>query len=405
MRFRNKIAALGLVTLTLAACGGGGGDSGSVDPGAGIQPPVTVPGISTQAVFTNLSFTQSVALLQAPDDSTRWFVVEKRGSVRVFNNDQNTSSSSVFFDISDTVDATGEGGLLGFAFDPDYPIVPEVYVSYTRSGSPLVSYVSRFTSVDGGLTVNAMTEEPILTVLQDAANHNGGDIAFGPDDYLYVAFGDGGGSGDPNENAQNTSNLKGTIIRLDIDGAAPFEVPEGNPFAANDVCTQGVGAAPCPEIFAWGLRNPWRFNFDDVSGKLWAGDVGQGDWEEIDLITVGGNYGWNDREGPSCFDPPDGCATGFEEPITSYDHTEGDRSVTGGFVYRGSAIADLVGWYVFGDFISGRLFGIPENSQNGVEPEVFLETSLQISSFGQDTEGELYVLGFGGSIHQIIGEP
>jgi glucose/arabinose dehydrogenase len=154
------------------------------------------------------------------------------------------------------------------------------------------------------------------------------------------------------------------------------------------------------------LRNPWRFSFDETTGKLWAGDVGQGSWEEIDVIVAGANYGWNDREGPDCFDPASGCATGFVDPITSYDHSNGDRSVTGGFVYRGSAIADLVGWYLFGDFGSGRLFGVRENSAAGVAPMTFSDTGLQIVSFGQDTDGELYLLNYGGgTIHQIIDAP
>ena len=161
---------------------------------------------------------------------------------------------------------------------------------------------------------------------------------------------------------------------------------------------------PCPEIYAWGLRNPWRFSFDTVTAKLWAGDVGQEDWEEIDVIESGGNYGWNVREGAHCFSPVSGCANSFVEPISEYDHSLG-RSVTGGFVYRGTALPDLVGWYVFGDFGSGRLFGIPEDSAAVTVPEVFEETGLQIVSFGQAADGELYVLHFGGTIHQIVDAP
>ena len=196
----------------------------------------------------------------------------------------------------------------------------------------------------------------------------------------------------------------GAIVRLDVEGGSPYGIPAGNAFESNPVCTGGSSTLPCPEIYAWGLRNPWRISFDTLTSKLWAGDVGQGEWEEIDVIESGGNYGWNVREGAHCFNPANGCADTFIEPVSEYDHGLG-RSVTGGFVYRGSAIASLAGWYVFGDFGSGRLFGIPENSDVGVMPEVFQETGLQIVSFGQGDDGELYLLHFGGTIHQIVDAP
>ena len=396
------ILSLALSTALIAACGGGGG--GSV-PVVVVPPPVTTPTLSTQAVFTNLSFNQPVSLLQAPGDSSRWFVVEKNGFVRTFANDPNASSASIFLDISAMVNASGEGGLLGLAFHPLFPVVPEVFVSYTRTGAPLESHVSRFLSSDGGLSLDAASEEIILTVDQPNTNHNGGNIAFGPDNFLYIGFGDGGGSGDPGGNGQNTNTLLGTIVRIDVTGGSPYGIPAGNPFESNAVCGGATGFAPCPEIFAWGLRNPWRFNFDSTTSKLWVGDVGQGEWEEIDVIVAGGNYGWNVREGAHCFNPPNGCDNTFIEPISEYDHGLG-RSVTGGFVYRGSAIANLVGWYVFGDFITGRLFGIPEDSTSGVVAEVLAESGLQIVSFAEDSSGELYLLHFaGGTIHQLVDAP
>jgi glucose/arabinose dehydrogenase len=392
---------LALNAALLLGCGGGGGSDENV---VIIDPPPDLPSVTTMPAFTNLSFSQPVALLQAPGDSTRWFVVEKGGEVRVFANDPNTLSDSIYLDISGVINTSGEGGLLGMAFDPDYPIVPEVYLSFTRSGSPLDSYVSRFTSTDSGLTLNPTTEEVILTVNQPADNHNGGDLVFGPDGYLYVAFGDGGGGGDPGGNGQNTNTLMGAIVRLDVKGGSPYGIPPGNEFETRPVCEGGTGTQPCPELFAWGLRNPWRFSFDTVTSKLWAGDVGQSDWEEIDVIESGGNYGWNIREGAHCFNPVSGCATTFIEPITEYDHGLG-RSVTGGRVYRGTVIADLVGWYIFGDFGSGRLFGVREDSTAGTPPEIFDETGLQIVSFGQATDGELYVLNFVGTIHKIVDAP
>ncbi len=388
--------------LAVSCGGGGGGDTGVV-----IEPPpaATTPTITTQAAFPNLAFSQPVALMQAPSDPGRWFVLEKSGLVHVFANDQNTTSPSVFLDIRALVNASGEGGLLGMAFDPNFPVKPDVYVSYTRTGAPLVSYVSRFSSTDNGQTLVAASEVPILTVDQPATNHNGGDIAFGADGFLYVGFGDGGGSGDPAGNAQNTNTLMGAIVRLDINGGSPYGIPAGNPFEANMLCTGGAGTEPCPEIYAWGLRNPWRFSFDSTSSKLWAADVGQGNWEEVDVINAGSNYGWNTREGAHCFSPASGCANSFVEPITEYDHSLG-QSITGGYVYRGSVIANLAGWYVFGDFSSGRLFGVPEASTTGTVATIFDDTGLQIVSFGRATDGEIYLLDFrSGGISKIVDAP
>jgi glucose/arabinose dehydrogenase len=402
-----------IAAVCLAACGGsGGGDSlGSGgdpgdDPGGGSSPPPgdTTPQIAVSDAFPSLSFSQPTALKQAPGDVSRWFVAEKSGVIRVFANNLGSSSSSVFLDISAVTASTGEGGLLGFAFHPDFPATPEVYVSYTRAG--LVSYLSRFTTDLSGQALDPATEEVVLTVLQPASNHNGGDVHFGPDGLLYIGFGDGGGAGDPDGNGQDDTNLHGTIVRIDVDVAGDYDIPPSNPNAANPRCdSQGYGSAPCPEIFAWGLRNPWRFSFDAVTGKLWAGDVGQNNWEEIDVIELGDNYGWNVREGAHCYSPPSGCATTFRDPITEYDHSVGS-SVTGGYVYRGTAIADLVGWYVFGDFGSGRIFAIPENSADGVVPDELLDTTHGIVTFATGEDGELYFADFFvGTIHRIEPAP
>jgi glucose/arabinose dehydrogenase len=388
--------------IVLAACGGSGGnDGGFVAP----PPAPTTPQISTVPTYTALpAFNNPISMKRAPGDTSRWFVAEKSGVIRVFADNVASSSTSVFLDISASVSAAGEGGLLGFAFHPDFPTTPEVYVSYTR-GAPFRSFVSRFFSTDNGLTANPLTEEELIINPQPATNHNGGDIAFGPDGMLYIGFGDGGGSGDPNENGQNTMNLHGAIVRIDVGGVAPYEIPAGNPFETNAPCVQGVGAAGCPEIFAWGFRNPWRFSFDTVTGRLWAGDVGQNAWEEIDLVEVGENYGWNDREGAHCFDPPSGCAATFREPHAEYDHSLGS-SVSGGYVYRGSDVPDLVGWYVFGDFISGRIFAFEQASAAGVVPEELLDTGFSIVSFAEDISGELYLLDYGvGTIHKLQNAP
>ena len=326
--------------------------------------------------------------------------------MRVFDNSQATNAASVFLDISARVNNNfSESGLLGMAFHPGFPSTPEVYLAYTAGGGPLVSRLSRFSLDNTGLALDPASEEVLLRITQPQSNHNGGDLAFGPSGLLYAGFGDGGGGGDPGENAQNTTNLLGTVIRIDVDGNSPYEIPTDNPFFGGNLCVQGTGVSSCPEIFAWGLRNPWRVSFDSVTGGLWVGDVGQGDWEEIDRIVRGGNYGWNDREGAHCFDPPSGCATGFEEPIAEYDHTVG-RSVTGGYVYRGTTIVDLFGWYVFGDFVSGAILAIQADSQPTVVPEAVGDAGFNIPTFAVATDGEIYLTDYGaGTIYRIVAAP
>lgn len=392
--------------LLLAACGGSSGGSAAPNQPPTPPPPPQVPAVSLQQQFTQLSFSQPVALKQAPGANSRWYVAEQSGVIRVFDNNQNASAAPIALDISARVDSSfSESGLLGMAFHPSFPGIPEIFVSYTRTGSPLVSHVSRFLTVNGGVTFVPGSEEIILTVIQDNSNHNGGDIAFGPDGFLYMSFGDGGGGGDPNDNAQNLNNMLGTIARVDVDGGTPYAIPALNPFFGNALCVQGSGAASCPETFAWGLRNPWRISFDSATGDLWAGDVGQGAWEEVDRIVNNGNYGWDDREGAHCFEPASGCATGSTDPITEYDRALG-ASITGGYVYRGTAVPDLVGQYVFGDFISGRLFSVPADSQTFVAASELLDSALQFSAFAEDTDGEMYVLHYsGGTIHQIVASP
>lgn len=406
MRKVRRWAGCLFLLVAVSGIGSCGGGDGTIGPPPAL-PPTTpaAPQVATAQVFTALPpFASPTSMKQAPGDSSRWFVAEQAGVIRVFANNASSSSSSVFFDISASVASVGEGGLLGFAFHPDFPATPEVFVSYTRGG-PFSSFVSRFYSTDDGQTLSPLVEDVLIINPQPETNHNGGDIAFGPDGLLYVGFGDGGGSGDPYENGQNTMNLHSAIVRIDVDGNSPYEIPPGNPFSTNAVCTLGVGAAACPEIFAWGFRNPWRISFDSVTGRLWTGDVGQDAWEEIDLVEVGENYGWNDREGAHCFDPATGCADTFREPHSEYSHALGS-SVTGGFVYRGSDVPDLVGWYVFGDFVSGRVFAFEEDSMAGVTPEELLDTSFSIVSFAEGIDGELYILDYGvGTIHKFESAP
>lgn len=351
-----------------------------------------------------------VALVQAPGDSSRWFVVEQQGIVRVFPNMANVTDNdaSVFIDISARVQSGGERGLLGLAFHPDFGNGNfEVFLSYTRNNGGTESVISRFRSIDNGQTLDPTMEDIILTIPQDFGNHNGGQIEFGPDGFLYAGWGDGGDRDDPNNRGQDTTNLLGTFTRIDVDSAIPYAIPAGNPFEANAAtpCTQGFGGADCPEIFAYGMRNPWRWSFDRNTGDLWAGDVGQDAWEEIDRIEIGNNYGWKIREGANCRPPTTGCSTsGLTDPITEYGRSLG-QSVTGGYVYRGTAIPELQGSYVYGDFGSGRIWAIPATSQPGVIGEELLITVFGISAFGEDNDGELYVIDYGGSVHQIVDAP
>ncbi|MDJ0907868.1 MAG: PQQ-dependent sugar dehydrogenase [Woeseiaceae bacterium] len=400
------------VLLSLMGCGGGGGSAAPppVSPPPP-PPPASAPTIDLQAAYVNLSFVRPVAMTQAPGDSTRWFVVEQTGRIDVFANDPNTLSEALFLDITDRVDASDqEAGLLGLAFHPQFPATPEVFVSYTATGPgggvPYISRISRFLSLDGGLTLQAASEEILLTIDQDNVNHNGGDLKFGPDGFLYASFGDGGGGGDPNNNAQQSANLLGTIVRIDVDTGSPYAIPPSNVFAANagSPCLTGVGGGACPEIFVWGLRNPWRFSFDSANGDLWIGDVGQNSWEEVNRAQGGENFGWRVREGAHCFNPASGCSTAFTDPVTEYDHSVG-ASITGGFVYRGSAVPDLVGWYVFGDFVSGRIFAIPADTPSFVAPTELLDTTIPIATFAQDSDGELFVVSYGGTISRIVDVP
>ncbi|MEX0779976.1 MAG: PQQ-dependent sugar dehydrogenase [Balneolales bacterium] len=348
--------------------------------------------------FPELTFTRPVDF-QQPGASDLLFVVEQRGVISVFQNDEAASDSQVFLDISDQVDDSGnEEGLLGLAFHPDYQSNGYFYVNYTAT-NPDRTVISRFqVSPDNPEQADQTSEQEVLSFAQPYSNHNGGQVSFGPDSYLYIAVGDGGSGGDPEENGQDRTTLLGTILRIDVDNQQSgqnYAIPSDNPFVGND---EGYRE----EIYAWGLRNPWRFSFDVANDRLWTGDVGQNQYEEIDIIEKGRNYGWNIMEGFHCFEPSEGCdQSGLEMPIWEYDRSEGDISVTGGFVYRGLTLTDLTGQYIFADYASGRIWALDySDMDNPVNTEI-LQADFAIPSFGVDQDNELYICGFDGKIYKL----
>jgi glucose/arabinose dehydrogenase len=291
-----------------------------------------------------------------------------------------------------------EEGLLGLAFHPQFAINRFFYLDYTTA-NPRRTVIARFpvtaNNPDQG---DKGSEQVLLEVSQPYENHNGGQLAFGPDGYLYIAMGDGGGAGDPHGNGQNRSSLLGKILRINVDtttGNLNYGIPSDNPFVSN---TLGYRE----EIYVYGLRNPWRFSFDPATGWLWTGDVGQNRVEEIDIIEKGKNYGWNIVEGNLCYSPMQNCnQNGLEPPVWTYDHVQGG-SITGGFVYRGLELAELIGYYVYGDFISGRIWALRYDGVSDPVNTELLDTGLNIASFGIDEKNEVLICAFDGKIYRLM---
>jgi glucose/arabinose dehydrogenase len=360
------------------------------------------PNLNDEAVFEafpKLTFNRPVDFQHAGDQSDRVFIVEQPGVIHVFQNDESVSETTEFLDIRGQVDDSGnEMGLLGLAFHPDYESNGYLYVNYTAS-SPDRIIISRFSvSDDNPDQADPDSEVEILTYDQPYSNHNGGQIGFGPDDYLYIASGDGGSGGDPHGHGQNRSTLLGAILRIDVDvqeNGNNYGIPGDNPFLNNE---EGYRE----EIFAWGLRNPWRFSFDEATGNLWAADVGQNRIESIYIVENGLNYGWNIVEGSSCFEPSTGCETdGLEMPIYEYNQDQGDRSITGGYVYNGSDLPELTGLYIYADYISGRIWALEHSDLDNPVNTELIRADFSISSFGTDQHNELYICGFDGKIYRF----
>ena len=350
--------------------------------------------VSLQQAFPALRFERPVDFQQA---GGLLFVVEQQGIIKVFDHDPAASQVSVFLDIRSKVSRRGnEEGLLGLAFSPNYSISGIFYVYYSRSNA-MRSILARYRrSPMDERAADPTSEEVLMTVEQPYRNHNGGQIAFGPDGYLYIGLGDGGSGGDPLGHGQNRATLLGSILRIDV-STTPYGIPPDNPFVGN---TSGYRE----EIWAWGLRNPWRFSFDEPTGRLYLADVGQDAWEEIDIIVKGNNYGWRIMEGPACFQPPSGCSqSGLTLPVHSYPLDGGRRSVTGGYVYRSTSVPSLQGKYIYADYINGVVWALDTDST--AQNRELKDTSYNIASFGRDAYGEVYALAFNGRIYRFKPAP
>jgi glucose/arabinose dehydrogenase len=381
------ICMFALPVLAFLGCGGGGGGGDGVPAAPPPPPPVTL----ALAPFVS-GFTAPVGIEAPSDGSGRFFVVQQAGTIRIVRN--GTVSPGFFLDITALIESGGEKGLLGLAFHPDFVINRRFFVNYTRRvGLQLQTVISEFlVSPANPDLADLTTERQLMVVNQPFDNHNGGQLAFGPDGFLYIGLGDGGSGGDPSGNGQNLNTLLGKILRIDVDSVftpgKQYAIPPDNPFI-----TGGL-----PEIWAYGFRNPWKFSFDVPTGRLFVGDVGESTWEEVDLVTKGGDYGWNIMEGNHCFPPGSVCSTaGLTTPITEYGHdTAGGVAVLGGFLYRGTAIPSLTGAYVFGDLSSGHVWALNETSPGTWQRTLILTHAFTVSAFGRDTSGELYLLDYGG---------
>lgn len=388
---------LGLLVLpAFIACGD---DETASPPKRACNPPARVAtsnvALAAAAPFGERTFENPIEIVSGPGG--RFYVLEQQGIARVVPPDG--GAPTIAIDLTSNIVAGGEAGLLGIAFDPGFSENGFVYLHFNRginvrAGVVFQSVIARYKSNDGGATFDAASEKILLTVDQPFSNHNGGKIAFGPDRFLYIGLGDGGSGGDPKGNGQNKDVLLGKILRIDPNGGDPYGIPPSNPFA------NGGGAK---EIYAYGIRNPWKFAFDATTGELWCADVGQGRFEEIDKIVLGGNFGWNTREGAHCYPAGAECsADGFIDPVVEYGRSEG-QSVSGGYVYRGSKIPGLLGKYVYGDFGSGAIWAVEQGGDGKAFGAKLAQSEFKISTFAQGPDGEMFVADFvTGRVHALV---
>lgn len=378
-----------VMLFILLSCSDKGRGGGTVE--SGIQPIEPIPTSITLSLVAS-GFVNPVQVLHAGDGTGRLFVVEKRGIVKIVNG--SVVSPTPLLSIEDLVNSSGgEQGLLSIAFSPNFETNRTLYVHYTGNEGIGNSVIQKMSVLAATNTVDTTSVQTLLTVTQPFANHNGGQLQFGPDGMLYIGLGDGGGSGDPFNNAQNKNSFLGKILRIDVESVTSgYQLPTGNPFGN--------------EVWVYGLRNPWRFSFDRSTGTLYIGDVGQDGFEEIDIrpasASTGTNYGWPIMEGNHCFQDQNCNQEGLTLPAFEYALENGNCALIGGFVYRGTEIAQLQGVYVYGDFCSGRIWGLRQTS-SGVVNQLLIDTNFTISSFGEDERGNLYVVDFnGGNVYKIL---
>jgi len=385
-----RFAVLAIALLAPVSCGESSDETGG--------PPAASPG-SYAAAFVRGGLSSPVGVYAAPGDTSRLFVVEKTGTIRILRS--GNLHPRPFLDVSSRVSGGSEQGLLGLAFHPSYATNGKFYVNYTdQSGDTRVVEFLVSSNPDSA----SANEREILFVDQPYSNHNGGHLTFGPDGKLFIGLGDGGSGGDPQGNGQNLGTLLGKMLRIDVDAGAPYSVPADNPFV-NRPGARG-------EIWSYGLRNPWRYSFDAETGDLWIADVGQDVWEEVHHEPAGQggrNYGWNRMEGGHCYPAGSSCSqAGLVLPVAEYDHRAG-CSITGGFVYRGTALPELRGTYFYGDYCTGLVRSARLLNGGAVEPRDWTRALRTrsggamegLSSFGVDARGELYLVLLGGEIYRL----
>ena len=380
-------------------------------PGAAFAAPMPValtdggtaaaPTASTVALVKVADVPEPVLAIGAHDGTNRLFIVSKAGRIRIVKN--GTLLARSFLNIATSVSKGGEQGLLGLAFHPSFKTNHKFYVDYTNTSGDTVIREYR-ASASNPDVVAVGSGRTILKIAQPYANHNGGMLAFGKDGYLYIGMGDGGSAGDPGNRAQSVNSLLGKILRINVNGSTStrhYLIPASNPY---------VGKPGRNEIWQRGLRNPWRFSFDRSTGNLWIGDVGQNRYEEVDRAVrtakgpgKGINWGWHALEGNHCYRPSSGCSTkGKTLPLVEYSHAAtGGCSITGGYVYRGSAVPALAGWYVYGDYCGGQVWAVAAGASRPAKPVTLLSTGRAISGFGEDDAGELYLCDLGGAVYRI----
>lgn len=371
------ISSVLLLAVLLPSCGGGGS-----------TPTLTSSNLVLNKLVSGL--TNPLGLEKPPGDA-RLFVVEQPGTIRIIKDGALLSGN--FLDIRNLVNFDGaEQGLLGMAFHPNYSTNRKFYVNYTRDNGTRQTVIAEFqASASDPDEADPTSERDLLVVNQPFPNHKGGQLVFGADGFLYIGLGDGGiPPTDPLNSGQNLNTLLGKMLRIGVDppftSGLQYAIPPDNPF---------VGGGGLPEIYAYGLRNPWRFTLERGSSRIFVADVGESSWEEVDILQKGGNFGWNVMEGDHCFNPPSGCDTSNKVlPIAEYPHTVG-IAVIGGYVYKGSSIPGLANKYIFGD-LTGKIFSLTEAPSNTWTRADLLTTHLTISSLGQDNNGEMYVLDYGG---------